>query len=101
MRLPIQRAMPIVRVLVWLPLVNVTPDDYHRVKRVIDGDTPPSSNGEKVRLIGMDTPEVPISNKLYRDSERSQRDVGTIQELGKKASVFTKRMTHGKKVSVE
>ena len=48
--------------------------DFLIVKRVIDGDTLLLGNGERVRLIGIDTPEVHESGKLYRDAERSQRD---------------------------
>jgi micrococcal nuclease len=58
-------------------------------------------NGERVRLIGVDTPEVHPSKKLQRDAERSQRDIETIQELGRRASEFTRRMVKGKKVRLE
>jgi endonuclease YncB( thermonuclease family) len=59
--------------------------DYLKVTRVVDGDTIVLETGEKVRLIGVDTPEVHESAKLHKDAERSQRDVQTIRELGKKA----------------
>ncbi len=66
--------------------------DYYTVKRVVDGDTLLLENGKKVRLIGVDTPEVYISKKLYRDAERTARDIKTIRKLGKKASDFVKSL---------
>jgi micrococcal nuclease len=71
------------------------------VKRVVDGDTLVLENGERVRLIGIDTPEMHESNKLYRDSQRSQQDIATIKELGRRAYVFTKDLMEGKRVSLE
>ena len=71
------------------------------VKRVIDGDTLQLEDGQRVRLIGIDTPEVHRSDKLYRDSERSKQDIRTIQELGRRASEFTKNLVEGKRVNLE
>jgi len=73
-------------------------EEYHTVKRVIDGDTLQLDNNERLRLIGVDTPEVHESGKLYRDAYRSHRDIETIQFLGKKSSAFTKKMALGKRV---
>ncbi len=72
-----------------------------KVSRVIDGDTLQLESGERVRLIGIDTPEMHESNKLYRDSQRSGEDVSTIQKLGKEAYQFTKKLVEGKNVSLE
>jgi len=52
------------------------------VKRVVDGDTLVLEDSRKVRLIGVDTPEVHKSNKLRKDSERTGQDIRIIQELG-------------------
>ena len=54
------------------------------VKRVVDGDTLVLSNGEKVRLIGVDTPEYHSSNKLRKDAERQKRDkkMATLFSVG-------------------
>lgn len=70
----------------------------HIVKRAVDGDTLVLANGERVRLIGVDTPEVHVSGKLYQDAQRSQTDVETIQALGKRASDFTKKIVQGERV---
>ena len=56
--------------------------------RVVDGDTIILSGNERVRLIGVDTPETV-------DPRRP------VQYFGKEASAFTKRMVEGKKVRLE
>jgi len=71
------------------------------VRRVIDGDTIQLESGERVRLIGIDTPEKYESDKLYRDSQKSGEDIKVIKELGERASQFTKKLVDGKRVSLE
>ena len=71
------------------------------VRRVVDGDTLVLENGERVRLIGIDTPEMHESNKLDRDSQRSGEDKRVIQELGRRAYIFTRNLVEGKRVSLE
>lgn len=71
------------------------------VKRVIDGDTLQLESGERVRLIGIDTPEIHESDKLYRDAHRTQQDIRTIQEMGRRAWEFTEKLVEGKRVSLE
>jgi micrococcal nuclease len=56
--------------------------------RVVDGDTIEVDGGERVRLIGVDTPEVV-------DPRRP------VQYFGKEASAFTRRMVEGKDVRLE
>ncbi|MFQ6078790.1 MAG: thermonuclease family protein [Thermodesulfobacteriota bacterium] len=58
------------------------------VARVIDGDTLLLANGERVRLIGVDTPE------LYHPLK-------PVQYFAKEASEFTRRMAEGKRVRLE
>ena len=58
------------------------------VKRVIDGDTIQLSNGEIVRLIGVDTPETKHPQK-------------PVEYFGKEASAFTRKMVEGKAVRLE
>lgn len=77
------------------------PARYIIVQRAVDGDTLKLANGERVRLIGVDTPEVHESVKLYRDARKSNQDVATIQALGKKAAAFTKGLVEGKPVRLE
>jgi len=71
------------------------------VRRVVDGDTIVLENGERLRLIGIDTPEMHESDKLYRDSQRTRQDINTIRSLGKRAYAFTKKLVEGKRVSLE
>ena len=59
-----------------------------RVARVIDGDTLLLSNGERVRLIGVDTPEL-------------HHPLKPVQYFAREASEFTREMTEGKQVRLE
>lgn len=71
------------------------------VTRVIDGDTILIETGERVRLIGIDTPEIHESSKLYRDSQRTNRDIQTIKALGRRSFIFTENLLEGKRVRLE
>ncbi len=71
------------------------------VARAVDGDTLKLSDGKRVRLIGVDTPELHYSEKLLRDSRRTRRDIKDIQALGQRAAAFTKRLCEGKPVRIE
>ncbi len=61
---------------------------------VVDGDTfhcrLPDGKDEKVRLVGIDTPEIERNPKDIMDAGRSGQDLETIVSLGKKAANFTK-----------
>jgi micrococcal nuclease len=71
------------------------------VERAVDGDTLKLANGERVRLIGIDTPEMHESEKLYRDSRKSGQDAQIIQAMGRRAYKFTKELVEGKTVRLE
>lgn len=58
------------------------------VMKVVDGDTLKLSDGQTVRLIGVDTPETKHPTK-------------PVQYFGKEASAFTKRTAEGKTVTLE
>src|SRR3989338_7137013 len=53
------------------------------VKRAVDGDTLELEDGARVRLIGIDTPEMHESRKLYRDAQTNKEDTATIKKLGR------------------
>ncbi len=59
--------------------------DWRRCVRVVDGDTIVLDGGERVRLIGVDTPE-------SVDPRRP------VQYFGKEAAAFTRRIVEGKRV---
>ncbi|MDD2703565.1 MAG: thermonuclease family protein [Candidatus Omnitrophica bacterium] len=71
------------------------------VQRVVDGDTLKLGNGERVRLIGIDTPEMHESSKLYRDSRRTGTDVQTIKALGKRSYEFVRGLLENQRVRLE
>ena len=71
------------------------------VTRAVDGDTLVLENNERVRLIGIDTPEMHESNKLNRDAQRSGQDIATIKQLGRRSYEFTKKLVEGKRVRLE
>ena len=61
--------------------------NYRVVERIIDGDTLVLDTGERLRLIGVDTPETKHPNK-------------PVEPFGKQAAAFTQRM-EGKRVRLE
>ncbi len=64
------------------------PGEWRTVTRVIDGDTIIVDGGERVRLIGVDTPETVHPQK-------------PVERFGREASDFTKRMAEGQRVRLE
>jgi micrococcal nuclease len=79
------RILPIF-ILFLTALLNA--QEWVKVKRVIDGDTILLANEERVRLIGVDTPETKHPQK-------------PVQRFGKEAHLFTKKMAEGKQVRLE
>ena len=67
---------------------NLYGENMHKVTRVIDGDTVVIDNKEKIRLIGVDTPESVHPNK-------------SVEYFAKEASAFTKQTCEGKVVKLE
>lgn len=61
---------------------------WRTVVRVVDGDTIILDGGERIRLIGVDTPETVHPRK-------------PVEYYGKEASAFTKRTVEGKRVWLE
>jgi len=84
-----------------IPLIEHYDYSDIMVKRAVDGDTLVLENGERLRLIGIDTPEMHESNKLYRDASRTGQDIKTIQELGRRAYKFTRDLVESKRVRLE
>jgi micrococcal nuclease len=63
-------------------------DEREYVQRVVDGDTLMLGSGERVRLIGVDTPEF-------------ERPNSPVEYFAKEAAAFTKRLAEGKLVKLE
>lgn len=68
-------------------------EGWYAAVRVVDGDTlvvapnpnPASSEGDRIRLIGVDTPESVAPNR-------------PVERFGKEASEFTRRLAEGRRV---
>jgi micrococcal nuclease len=67
---------------------TVLAQNIRTVTRVVDGDTIILNGNERVRLIGVDTPETVHPQK-------------PVEYYGKEASAFTKRLCEGKSVRLE
>ncbi len=83
---------------------NTKDNRSYLVKKIFDGDTFEVEIGgksEKVRMLGIDTPEKWSSDKFDRDAERTGKDKETIKKLGTLSSEFTARLIGGKKVILE
>ena len=74
--------------IVLFPWVLSNAQNMVRAERVVDGDTLLLTNGEYVRLIGVDTPETKHPQK-------------PVEYFGKEAYLFTKRIVEGKEVRLE
>ena len=72
----------------------------HKVIRIVDGDTFDLDNKEKVRVIGIDTPEKWDSKKLDKDAEDNSKDKSTIIALGKLASEHATELLLNKTVTL-
>ncbi len=78
----------VIPVLILFFLLSTSHAEIYKVKRVIDGDTLLLFNGERVRLIGVDTPETKHPQK-------------PVEYFGKEAYLFTKQMVDGKEARFE
>lgn len=76
-------------------------ETYCIVTRVVDGDTFEIDTGEKVRLLGIDTPEKWQSSKLDKDSETSGKDKEILKRLGSLASDYTKNALLNQRIRLE
>jgi micrococcal nuclease len=72
---------------------NNSAHGYYNVSRVVDGDTIDLSNGETVRYIGIDTPEI-------REKENSKW-VYKPMPFAEKAKDFNRKLVEGKSVKLE
>jgi micrococcal nuclease len=78
----------VIPILILFFLLSTSHAEIYKVKRVIDGDTLLLINGERVRLIGVNTPETKHPQK-------------PVEYFGKEAHLFTKQMVDGKEARFE
>jgi len=73
----------------------------YRVAKVYDGDTIRLANGTKVRLIGIDCPEMRENDKLGYDARRANLSPGLIMRQGKQAYEFVRQLLGGGHVQLD
>ena len=71
------------------------------VANVIDGETLKLSNGEKVRLIGVDVPASSRNVKLRDDIKKTGKKAATLMMTGKIAAKFLRELIHDRTVVLE
>lgn len=75
------------------------------VLRVIDGDTfliRYCGKEEKLRLIGIDTPETRANRKASKDADRSDHDLRTIMAMGDEARAYVQLIVpRGTEIALE
>lgn len=87
---------------IWLLLPQVAfSEEPLSVSRVLEGDILELSNGEKVALIGVDSPESSNSFKLWRDARNTGQDTEEILAKGREAAAFTWKLVEGRPVRLE
>lgn len=81
--------------IIWLIVASAfaaEPEVYY-VHRVIDGDTIeviyPTKKLERVRLIGINTPESYKGPQADKEAKRKHKDLATILKMGNEAKKFT------------
>jgi micrococcal nuclease len=78
----------VIPVFILFFLLSTSYAEIHKVRRVIDGDTLLLVNGDRVRLIGVNTPETKDPRK-------------PVEYFGREAYLFTKKVVDGKEVRFE
>ncbi|MHC4269770.1 MAG: thermonuclease family protein [Planctomycetota bacterium] len=85
------RKLIIIIVLAIFSSINSYAQQKTTVTRIIDGDILQALYGERenrIRLIGIDTPESRVNKKAKRDANMSEKNIKTIIEMGRKAKKY-------------
>ncbi len=88
------KPLPFIFILTFLSL-SLHAQELSKVIKIIDGDTLWVYYGiqrEKIRLIGIDTPESKDNTKAKRDAERTGQDIKTITAMGKRATEYVESL---------
>jgi len=90
----------IILLIVILLVTSSVWAETYTVERVIDCGTLKLTNGERVRLIGIDCPESKPNDKAKRDAKRTGQDLETINKMGQEATEELKEIfkTYGNEV---
>jgi endonuclease YncB( thermonuclease family) len=97
---PFDRRFMLMALVAFTFATSINAQDL-RVARIIDGDTFELSDGQVLRLIGIDTPEVHSSSKLDRDAEEAGLDRNVVQALGRASSEFARALVSDRRIELE
>ena len=79
--------------------------ETYNVLWVVDGDTLKvlyQGKKERVRLIGIDTPETRVNPRAKKESQRTGQDLNTILAMGKESTKFVKTLVNqGDHIGIE
>ncbi len=94
------RQLGVISIILAVVLAACAQADYADVlvTRVFDGDTVQLANGEKVRLLGIDTPETEYS---YADQREKRKRSPQYYQEARRATEFLKESVEGKRVRLE
>ncbi len=81
--------------------IAFTSDENLVVTQVVDGDTIELSNGEKIRLIGVDAYEIYNTEKVNFESRNYNIPSEETIQMGIKARDFLKDLVQGKEIELE
>lgn len=74
---------------------------FYEVVRILDGDTVVLRNEERVRLLGIDAPEVLNGPKLHRDARKLGVKSQVVKSMGLESKTFVTNFLEGKKIRLE
>ena len=91
-----------ISILILLLTTLLSAQDLLKVERVVDGDTLLLTNGEKVRLIGIDAPESKPNPRAEKQAAMEGKDLKNIILMGEEATKFVRSFVKpGDEVRIE